>query len=39
MRGGSWEDYPGDVRAAARIGSNKEDQTWSDGFRVARAAE
>jgi formylglycine-generating enzyme required for sulfatase activity len=39
MRGGSWEDYPGDVRAAARIGSNKGDQTWSDGFRVARAAE
>jgi formylglycine-generating enzyme required for sulfatase activity len=39
MRGGSWEDYPGEVRAAARIGSNIEDQTWSDGFRVARPME
>jgi formylglycine-generating enzyme required for sulfatase activity len=36
MRGGSWEDYAGDIRAAARVGSNREDQTWSDGFRVAR---
>jgi formylglycine-generating enzyme required for sulfatase activity len=39
MRGGSWEDYPGDVRAAARVGSNKDDPTWSDGFRVARSVE
>ena len=35
LRGGSWEDYSGDVRAAARVASNREDQTWSDGFRVA----
>ena len=39
MRGGSWEDYSGDVRASARVGSNKEDQTWSDGFRVARSLD
>jgi formylglycine-generating enzyme required for sulfatase activity len=35
MRGGSWEDYAGDVRAAARVGSNTDDQSWADGFRVA----
>lgn len=35
MRGGSWEDYAGDARAAARVGAAKEDQYWSDGFRVA----
>ena len=39
MRGGSWEDYPGDIRAAARVGSNTDDQSWADGFRVARAME
>jgi formylglycine-generating enzyme required for sulfatase activity len=39
MRGGSWEDYPGDLRAAARVGSNTDDQSWADGFRVARAME
>jgi len=39
LRGGSWEDYAGDIRAAARVASNKEDQTWSDGFRVVRAAD
>jgi formylglycine-generating enzyme required for sulfatase activity len=39
LRGGSWEDYPGDVRAAARLSSNKDDGTWSDGFRVARSLE
>jgi formylglycine-generating enzyme required for sulfatase activity len=39
MRGGSWEDHPADVRAAARVGAFKEDQTWSDGFRVVRAME
>jgi len=37
MRGGSWEDYAGDVRSAARVGSGGEEQSWSDGFRVARA--
>jgi formylglycine-generating enzyme required for sulfatase activity len=39
MRGGSWEDYPGDIRAAARVGSNTDDQSWADGFRVARTME
>src|SRR5262249_25673578 len=37
MRGGSWEDYAGDVRSAARVGSGAQEQSWSDGFRVARA--
>jgi formylglycine-generating enzyme required for sulfatase activity len=39
MRGGSWEDYPGDVRAAARVGSGKDEQSWADGFRVARSVD
>ena len=39
LRGGSWEDYAGDVRAAARVSSNVDDGTWSDGFRVARNME
>jgi formylglycine-generating enzyme required for sulfatase activity len=36
MRGGSWEDYPGDVRSAARVGSGRDEQSWADGFRVAQ---
>lgn len=36
MRGGSWEDYSGEVRAAARVGSGVGEHYWSDGFRVAR---
>jgi formylglycine-generating enzyme required for sulfatase activity len=36
MRGGSWEDYAGDVRSAARVGSGNDEQSWADGFRVAR---
>jgi formylglycine-generating enzyme required for sulfatase activity len=39
MRGGSWEDHPADVRSAARVGAFKDDQTWSDGFRIVRAME
>lgn len=39
LRGGSWEDYAGDVRASARVASSREDATWSDGFRVARSVE
>lgn len=39
LRGGSWEDYPGDVRSAARVGSGPDEQSWSDGFRVARSVE
>lgn len=35
MRGGSWEDYAGDIRSAARVGSGAEETSWSDGFRVA----
>ncbi|MEY4878731.1 MAG: hypothetical protein RJB62_199 [Pseudomonadota bacterium] len=36
MRGGSWEDYSGDVRAGARVASGVDEHFWSDGFRVAR---
>ena len=36
LRGGSWEDYAGDARSAARVGGATEDQFYSDGFRVAR---
>jgi formylglycine-generating enzyme required for sulfatase activity len=39
MRGGSWEDYAGDIRSSARVGSNTDEQSWSDGFRVARGME
>jgi formylglycine-generating enzyme required for sulfatase activity len=39
MRGGSWEDYPGDVRSAARVGSGSNEQSWADGFRVARSLQ
>jgi len=39
MRGGSWEDYSGDIRAAARVASGAEEQSWADGFRVARSVE
>ena len=37
MRGGSWEDYAGEARSAARVGSGTDEQSWADGFRVARA--
>ncbi len=36
MRGGSWEDYSGEVRAGARVASGVGEHYWSDGFRVAR---
>jgi formylglycine-generating enzyme required for sulfatase activity len=36
LRGGSWEDYAGDLRAAARVASETGDHTWSDGIRIAR---
>jgi formylglycine-generating enzyme required for sulfatase activity len=36
LRGGSWEDYSGEVRSAARVASGIEEATWSDGLRVAR---
>ena len=35
MRGGSWEDYSGDIRSAARVASGAGEQSWADGFRVA----
>ena len=39
MRGGSWEDYAGDNRAAARVGAFTDDAFPSDGIRVARSME
>jgi formylglycine-generating enzyme required for sulfatase activity len=39
MRGGSWEDYSGELRSAARVGSGRDESYWSDGFRVARALD
>jgi formylglycine-generating enzyme required for sulfatase activity len=36
LRGGSWEDYAGDLRSAARTGGARGDQDYADGFRVAR---
>ena len=36
MRGGSWEDYSGEVRSGARVGSGIGESYWSDSFRVAR---
>ena len=35
MRGGSWEDYSGDIRSAARVASGAGEQSWADGFRLA----
>lgn len=37
LRGGSWEDYSGDARSAARVAGATEDQFYSDGFRIARS--
>jgi formylglycine-generating enzyme required for sulfatase activity len=37
VRGGSWEDYQGDLRSAARTGGAKDDQFYTDGLRVARS--
>lgn len=36
LRGGSWEDYVGEARSAARVASHTGESTWSDGLRVAR---
>jgi formylglycine-generating enzyme required for sulfatase activity len=36
VRGGSWEDYEGDLRSAARTGGAKNDQFYTDGLRIAR---
>jgi formylglycine-generating enzyme required for sulfatase activity len=37
VRGGSWEDYQGDLRSSARTGGAKDDQFYTDGLRVARS--
>ena len=39
MRGGSWEDYSGELRSGARVGSGIGESYWSDSFRVARDLE
>ena len=33
------QDYLGVLRSTARVGSGTQEQSWSDGFRVARSAE
>jgi formylglycine-generating enzyme required for sulfatase activity len=38
IRGGSWEDSPADIRAAARAGMRRDQQSTSIGFRIARPA-
>jgi len=39
LRGGSWEDHPAELRSASRVGSSRDEQSWSDGFRVALSME
>jgi len=36
LRGGSWVDYPGDLRSAVRYGLNPDYRDLDVGFRVAR---
>ncbi len=36
LRGGSWEDYAGDIRAAARGAIGEGERSWSDGIQLAR---
>lgn len=36
LRGGSWDDYAGDIRAAARTGGGADERSYADGVRVAR---
>lgn len=36
LRGGSWEDYIGDIRAAARVASGSDERSRADGIRIAR---
>jgi formylglycine-generating enzyme required for sulfatase activity len=36
IRGGSWEDYQGELRSAARTANSNNDQFYTDGFRIAR---
>ena len=39
FRGGSWEDPPAQLRAAARAGTRRDEQSSSRGFRVARSTD
>jgi len=36
IRGGSWEDYQGELRSAARTANSNNDQFYTDGLRIAR---
>ena len=36
VRGGSWEDSQAELRSAARTAGAKDDQFYTDGFRIAR---
>jgi formylglycine-generating enzyme required for sulfatase activity len=37
VRGGSWDNYPGEVRSARRSAATANDQDFRIGFRLARA--
>jgi len=37
VRGGSWDDYPGDLRSANRCRSPSGSRSYYVGFRVARS--
>ena len=39
IRGGSWEDAPEQIRAAARQGARRDSQSSTIGFRVARSRD
>jgi len=36
VRGGSWDDFPGGLRSASRVGHSTADRHYLFGFRVAR---
>ena len=36
LRGGSWYEYSGDARSAARVASDTDDLSFTDGIRIAR---
>jgi formylglycine-generating enzyme required for sulfatase activity len=36
LRGGSWREYLGDARSAARVASDSDDLSYTDGIRIAR---
>ena len=39
VRGGSWEDYDGDLRSAARTGGGADEPLYTDGIRIRGTCE